>query len=972
MFSRSPRRPAASRLPLRLESLETRETPAATVFATGSAAGVSDVVTVYDVATSHQKYTITPFGGTFTGGVRVAVADLNGDGNQEIIVAPGAGGGSVVNIYNAADGTLIRSLTVGDANSRAGVGLATTDLGLKGASDLVVGAVVGGTATVEILKADGTKVRSFTPFAGFGGGLSVATGDVNKDGIPDIAVGAGPGGAPRVTVFDGTTNAVLFDKLVFETSFNGGVTVTAGDLNGDGRAEVVVSAGPLGGPRLEGFDPANNFGVMLNFFAFDQAQRQGAQVSLFDTQKSGKLDLVAVSGQGGGLAAFDGRTFTSITPPNIAGLPTITLFSPVPTIVAVSPASGPLAGGTTVTITGTNFTGATGVKFGTVAATSFTVNSATSITATVPAGTAGVVDVSVTTAAGTTTTSTTDQFTYQTAPTVTAVNPASGPLAGGTTVTITGTNFTGATGVKFGTVAATSFTVNSATSITVTVPAGAAGPVDVTVTTSSGTSATSAADQFTYTTAPTVTAIAPAAGPLAGGTAVTITGTNFTGATGVKFGAVAATTFTVNSPTSITAVAPAGAAAAVDVTVTTPTGTSATSAADLFTYQVAPTVTAVSPATGPTVGGTSVTITGTSFTNATAVKFGTVAAMSFTVNSATSITAVIPAGAAGAVDITVTTPGGTSAASAADRFTYAVVLAVGGVAPNAGPLAGGTSVTITGTNFTGATSVKFGSVAATSFTVNSPTSITAVAPAGAAGVVDITVTTPTGTSPVSVNDQFTYAAVPAVTAIIPSAGPLAGGTTVTISGTALSGATAVKFGAVAATSFTVNSATSITAVVPAGAAGAVDITVTTPGGTSATSANDQFTYEAAPTITALSPASGAQAGGTSVTITGTNFTGATSVKFGSVAAISFTINSATQITAVAPAGTIGVAVDVTVTTPSGTSAISAADQFTFVAAPTVTAVGPTAGPLAGGTTVTITGTGFTAATAVKFGAVAAT
>ncbi len=156
----------------------------------------------------------------------------------------------------------------------------------------------------------------------------------------------------------------------------------------------------------------------------------------------------------------------------------------------------------------------------------------------------------------------------------------------------------------------------------------------MTVTTTGGTSTTSAADQFTYVSAPTVTNVSPSSGPTAGGTVVTITGTNFTGATGVKFGTVAGTGVVVNSATSITVTSPAEAAATVDVTVTAAGGTSAVNApADQFTYVSAPTVTNVSPSSGPTAGGTVVTITGTNFTGATGVKFGTAAGTGFIVNT---------------------------------------------------------------------------------------------------------------------------------------------------------------------------------------------------------------------------------------------------------------------------------------------------------------------------------------------------
>ncbi|MGW1422487.1 IPT/TIG domain-containing protein [Bradyrhizobium manausense] len=650
-----------------------------------------------------------------------------------------------------------------------------------------------------------------------------------------------------------------------------------------------------------------------------------------------------------------------------------TINLPSPTVTSVSPTSGPLAGGTSVVITGTNFTGTTGaggVKFGATNATGYTVNSNTQITATAPAGSAGTVDITVTNGSATSPTSAADQYTYVAAPTVTSISPTAGPTGGGTTVIITGTNFsatTGAGGVKFGATNATSYTVNSNTQITATAPAGSAGTVDVTVTTPGGTSAASAADQYTYTAAPTVTSISPTSGPGGGGTVVTITGTNFSGASAVSFGASPATGFTVVSPTTITATSPSGAGT-VDIRVTTAGGTSATSAADQFTYIAAPTVTSISPTSGPAAGSTSVTITGTNFTGVTAVTFGATSA-SFTFNSATSITATAPAGT-GTVDVRVTTPGGTSATSAADQFTYLAVPTITSVSPTAGPVGGGTSVTVTGTGFViGATTVSFGGTAGTAVSVSSSTSLTVTSPAHAAGTIDVTVTTVGGTSATSAADQFTYVAAPTVTSISPTSGPSPGGTVVTITGTNFSGASAVAFGAAAAAGFTVVSPTTITATSPSGA-GTVDIRVTTAGGTSATSAADQFTYIAAPTVTSISPTQGPATGGTTVTITGTNFTGATAVTFGAVSAAGFTVNSATSITATSPAGT-GV-VDIKVTTTGGTSATSAADQFTYFGTPTVSSISPTGGPLAGATSVTVTGTNFTGATAVKFGATNAT
>lgn len=200
-----------------------------------------------------------------------------------------------------------------------------------------------------------------------------------------------------------------------------------------------------------------------------------------------------------------------------------------------------------------------------------------------------------------------------------------------------------------------------------------------------------------------------------------------------------------------------------------------------------PTVVGVSPNTGPTTGGTSVTITGTNLSGATGVYFGSTSATISTV-STTTIVAVAPPQAAGAVNITVTTPAGTSAASSADEFTYLATPTVTGISPNTGPTTGGTSVTITGTNLSGATGVTFGSAAATAVNVLSTTTITAVTPAHAAGAVSIVVTTSAGTATGS--NLFTYGATPTSTALKSSKNPAAAGEVVTFTATVTGGSSA--------------------------------------------------------------------------------------------------------------------------------------------------------------------------------------
>lgn len=376
----------------------------------------------------------------------------------------------------------------------------------------------------------------------------------------------------------------------------------------------------------------------------------------------------------------------------------------------------------------------------------FTVNSDTEITATAPAGT-GLVDVVVTTPGGSSPTVGADQYSYQ--PIVAGINPGFGTAAGGTTVTIDGSNFTGANAVDFGTTAATTFKVNSDTQVTATSPPGS-GIVDVVVVTGGGSSQTSNADQFSY--APVVSSLTPSAGPATGGTSVTVSGFNFTGATAVDFGAVPAASFSVTNDGTLTAAAPPGNSPHVPVTVTGPGGASTANPGAVFSY--GPVVATVKPKFGVGSGGEKVVIIGSNFKAVNAVNFGSTAAASFSLKSSTKIVAIAPAGT-GIVDVTVQSAAGTSPVVLTDQFNYGP--SVSHVLPNGGPIAGGTKVIVLGTNFNGVTGVNFGGNPAPSFTVLSPTKIKVVVPPAALSpVVDVTVVTLGGTSPTNPADQFTY------------------------------------------------------------------------------------------------------------------------------------------------------------------------------------------------------------------------
>jgi hypothetical protein len=259
-----------------------------------------------------------------------------------------------------------------------------------------------------------------------------------------------------------------------------------------------------------------------------------------------------------------------------------------PSITSISPSSGAATGGTSVTISGSNFTAPVGVTFGGVAAASVTFNSSSSVTAVTPGGTAGPVEVKLTNADATSASAT---FTYIAAPSITSIAPVSGTNAGGTAIVITGTGFQSGATVKLGGVAATNVSVASSTTITATTPAHATGDqsavaVDLLVTNPDGQSATRS-NAFTYN-APFVAilkanVVLVSSGPTSGGTSVTILGSGFTGGgLSVTFGGVAATSVLVVNDTTATVVTPAHGAGVVDVVVTKQ-GNSAT-AVSAFRY----------------------------------------------------------------------------------------------------------------------------------------------------------------------------------------------------------------------------------------------------------------------------------------------------------------------------------------------------------------------------------------------------
>lgn len=323
-----------------------------------------------------------------------------------------------------------------------------------------------------------------------------------------------------------------------------------------------------------------------------------------------------------------------------------------PRIISISAKRVPLTGGTKLTITGKRFNTASAVRIGTLRTRNFTIVNSDKIVVTLPAHTAGTVNVQVGNAWGLSPTSAGTQLTYTSPPRIAKLTAARQPVTGGRTVTISGIPFLDVTNVTIGGKAVKYGVVDGRT-ISATVPAHTAGNARVQVTTKYGATPDGSGATMQYVAAPTVSKISPIMVPLGGGQTVTVHGTNFVDVSKVTIGGVAATGVKVTGSTSLTAVLPAHAYGQLPVVVTTAYGTS--NATTQIAYARPPEI------TGITQAGDTVTITGARFISPATVTFGSVAVTDVTGTDST-LTVKVPDGLHGDVPVTVTSPYGTSPA----------------------------------------------------------------------------------------------------------------------------------------------------------------------------------------------------------------------------------------------------------------------------------------------------------------------
>jgi stress response protein SCP2 len=269
-------------------------TPAST------SSGGSSTVTLYDPVTGAEAGTAVPFPG-FSGPVKVVSGDFNGDGVAELIAGAGFGGGPAIAVLNSQTGEVMEAFFAFDQAFTGGVFVAVQDVNNDGILDIIASAGPGGGPEVRIFDGNGlTVLRSFYAYAvDFTGGVSVASIDFNNDGILDLVTGAGPGGAPHVKVFDGATNAIISQWYAYATDFTGGVFAAVGDIGNDGAFEVVTGAGAGGSPVVAVWDP-NTGALLAQFMAYAEDFTGGVRVGINDGNTDGIADILTGAGPGGG------------------------------------------------------------------------------------------------------------------------------------------------------------------------------------------------------------------------------------------------------------------------------------------------------------------------------------------------------------------------------------------------------------------------------------------------------------------------------------------------------------------------------------------------------------------------------------------------------------------------------------------------------------------------------------------------
>lgn len=753
-----------------------------------------DVVTIDRLNNTMSVYRNTTSGGDvsfaakvdFTTGQSpraVAIADIDGDGKPDVVVT-NVNANTVSIFKNTTSGGIISFAPKVDfATATQPSGIAITDIDKDGKPDVVIN-TINLEGYVSILRNTGSigtiSFASRVDIQAIGGSIEeIRTADIDGDDKPDIVLPDFASNVIKIFRNTGSAGNISYSSPVTINTSTNPDNIEIGDLNNDGKPDLAV--GHYSNTRVWFFKNVSTTGNIALQFSNSYPAGNVYGLAINDLDGDGKPDIAVdidlnavllfknISSTGGDITFGSSASvlapstshaiagdFDNDGKPDMAfntGMYRVTIWKNItarPKVFSFSPSSGKT--GDTITINGSNFTGATSVSFGGVAATSFIVENATKISAVISTGATG--DVKVITASGSAKLS---GFLFLGPPVISSFTPDSG--APYERITIKGENFTGTTEVKFGGAPAI-FNVIDPFTIDAALVAGASGAVSVT-----NAYGTGVKPGFIYIPRPYISSFSP--GNAITGSIVTIKGLNFSGTTSVSFGDTPAASFTIIDSATLQAVVGNGSSGSVRVT-----NANGTVAKTGFIYYPAPVITSFTPVEA--AQGDTVTITGLNFLHSynnayiTSIKFGGAEAFSFALIDSFTIKAKVNGGASGAVTVE-SNRGNASLAG----FTFISPPVISSVSPKI--IGQGTEVTITGQNFTPATSVTFGNTPVSSYTIVSANTIKAIAGAGATGFV--TITTPKHTVSAGAVE---YVTSPFIYNISPTSGPV--GTTVTISG----------------------------------------------------------------------------------------------------------------------------------------------------------------------------------------------